>query len=269
MVHGESVSSQWDEAAEPWADFVRDHKDFYREEMNNPAFFRLVGNVKGKKTLDLACGEGFNTRILARKGARATGVDFSERLIEFARTLEKKEKLGIEYYVSDAADLKKFATGHFDIVTCFMALMDIEKYEDAIRETARVLKRNGRFIFSITHPCFEWGDVTAGGQHFGEWKYEEGRREDPTRRALHYEITKYFGRVKLISSWDMKRLTRPFITTSFHRTLTDYVQTLFESGLLVRRLVEPRPTRKGASEHPQLRKHSRVPQSIIIEAVKR
>ena len=93
------MSEQWDEAAESWTDFVLKGKDFYREEMNNPAFFKLVGNVKGKKTLDLACGEGSNTRILARKGAKVAGVDFSERLIEFARQLEKKEKLGIEYFL--------------------------------------------------------------------------------------------------------------------------------------------------------------------------
>jgi ubiquinone/menaquinone biosynthesis C-methylase UbiE len=268
MVQSDYVSNQWDEAAESWVDFVRGSKDFFREEMNNPAFFRLIGNIKGKKALDLACGEGFNARILARRGAKVVGVDFSERLIEFARLLEKKEKLGIEYYVSDAADLRRFASGHFEVVTCFMALMDIENYREAVRETARVLKRNGRFIFSIVHPCFEWDGATASGQHIGEWKYEEGTRRSSIRRALHYEITKYFGKVKLITSWDMTRLTRPFVTTSFHRTLTDYAQALFASGLLVRRLVEPRPTRKGVSEHPQLRKHTRVPQSIIIEAVK-
>jgi ubiquinone/menaquinone biosynthesis C-methylase UbiE len=267
MVQGDDITSQWNEAAEPWTDFVREHKDFYREEMNNPAFFRLAGNVKGKKTLDLACGEGFNTRILARKGARVVGVDSSERLIHFAKRLENKTKLGIEYHVSDAADLRQFASDHFEVVTCFMALMDIENYREAIRETARVLKRNGRFIFSIVHPCFEWDDVTANGQHIGEWKYEEGKRSS-ARRALHYEITRYFGQLKLISSWDMKRLKRPFVTTTFHRTLTDYVQALFASGLLVRRLVEPRPTKKGISEHPNLRKHTRIPQSIIIEAVK-
>lgn len=263
------MSEQWDEAAESWTDFVRKGKDFYREEMNNPAFFKLVGNVKGKKTLDLACGEGSNTRILARKGSKVAGVDFSERLIEFARQLEKKEKLGIEYFVSDAADLKELPNSHFDIVTCSMALMDIENYQNAIRETARVLKRNGRFVFSITHPCFEWGDVTPSGKHLGEWKYEQGARGDSARRAVHYEITKYFGKVKLISSWDMKRLMRPFVTTSFHRTLTDYVQSLFESGLLVRRLIEPKPTTKGALEHPKLRKHRKIPQSLIIEAVKK
>jgi 2-polyprenyl-3-methyl-5-hydroxy-6-metoxy-1,4-benzoquinol methylase len=268
MVRGDDLSVQWDEAAESWADFVREGKDFYREEMNNPAFFKLVGNVRGKKILDLACGEGSNTRILARKGAKVVGVDFSERLIEFARLMEKKEGLGLEYSVLDAADLKEFPNSHFDVVTCFMALMDIEDYRSAIREAGRVLKRNGRFVFSIIHPCFEWGDVTSSGQIIGEWKYEEGTH-DSSRKALHYERTRYFGRLKLKSHWDMKRLVEPFTTTNFHRTLTDYAQALFESGLLIRRILEPRPTAKGVLEHPQLRKHRKIPQSIIIEAVKK
>jgi len=268
MVRKEDLSEQWDEAAESWTDFVREGKDFYREEMNNPAFLRLVGSVKGKQMLDLACGEGSNTRILARKGAKIVGVDLSERLIQFARQLEKKEKLGIEYHVSDAADLKEFLSNHFDIVTCFMALMDIEDYESTIREVARVLKMNGRFVFSIIHPCFEWGDVASNGKCIGEWKCGEGA-QDYSNKTLHYERTVYFGKVKLKSHWDMKRLLKPFTTTNFHRTLSDYAQALFESGLLIRRLVEPRPTAKGVSEYPQLRKHRNIPQSIIIEALKK
>jgi 2-polyprenyl-3-methyl-5-hydroxy-6-metoxy-1,4-benzoquinol methylase len=46
--------------------------------MNNPAFFSLVGNIRGKHVLDLACGEGYNTRILSRKGAKVVDVDSSE-----------------------------------------------------------------------------------------------------------------------------------------------------------------------------------------------
>jgi ubiquinone/menaquinone biosynthesis C-methylase UbiE len=67
---------EWDEAAESWVDFVRQGKDYYRDELNNPATFKLIGNVKGRLVLDLACGEGYNTRILAEKGAKMVGVDF-------------------------------------------------------------------------------------------------------------------------------------------------------------------------------------------------
>ena len=155
MPKKDRIVKQWDAAAESWVDFVRQGKDYYRDELNNPATFKLIRNVKGQLVLDLACGEGYNTRILARKGAITTGVDLSTKLIELARKKEAKEQLGIDYHISDAADLSQFSNNHFRIVTCFMALQDIENYEKAISEVARVLENRGRFVFSIPHPCFE------------------------------------------------------------------------------------------------------------------
>ncbi|MGD0318588.1 MAG: methyltransferase domain-containing protein [Nitrososphaerales archaeon] len=259
------ISREWDEASRPWADFVRMGKDHFREEMNKPAALRMAGNVKGKQVLDLACGEGYNTRILAKKGARVIGVDFSKEMIKLARERERRDRLGIRYFVSDAADLKELKSERFDVVTCFMALMDIERFEDAISQVARVLKKNGRFVFSITHPCFEYGDAADGGP-IAEWKYEEGIENAAERKAVHLEVRRYFGITKSEVSWDMKRVVRPFRTTSFHRTLTDYFQALHKSRFVVTRLVEPRPTSKGVSEHPSLRKHMLIPHSIIIEA---
>jgi ubiquinone/menaquinone biosynthesis C-methylase UbiE len=261
----DKVSREWDEASKPWADFVRMGKDRCREEMNNPATLRMIGNVKDKQLLDLSCGEGYNTRILAKNGARVIGVDFSKEMIKLARQMEKRDRLGIRYYVSDAADLKELESERFDVVTCFMALMDIERYEDAISQVARVLKKNGRFVFSITHPCFEC-DNTVGGVPIAEWKYEEGTENAAERKAVHLEIRRYFGITKCEVSWNMKRLVQPFQTTSFHRTLTDYFQALHKSGFVVTRLVEPKPTSKGVSEYPSLRKYTLIPLSIIIEA---
>lgn len=266
MVTKDQISREWDEASESWADFVREGKDYYREEMNNPAAFKMIGNVKGKHVLDLSCGEGYNTRILARMGAKAVGVDFSKKMIEWARQKEKEEKLGISYYVSDAADLKEFESESFDVVTCLMALMDIERYDEAISEVARVLKKNGRFVFSITHPCFEYG-ATTDGEPIAEWKYEEGT-EEAEKRASHLEVKRYFGIIRCEVVWDMKRIAKPFKTLSFHRTLSDYFQALYENGLLVSRLTEPKPTRRGASRYPSLRKHTKIPHSIILEAIK-
>jgi hypothetical protein len=66
----------------------------------------------------------------------------------------------------------------------------------------------------------------------------------------------------------MDRLLKPFKTTSFHRTLTDYSATLHKNKLLIKRLVEPQPTKKGLKKHPQLREVLLRPQSIIIESAK-
>lgn len=263
----DEISREWDEASEPWADFVQKGKDYFRDEMNNPAMMRMIGIVKNKQLLDLSCGEGYNTRILAKKGAEVIGVDFSKELIRLARQREKGDRLGIRYYVSDAADLKELDCERFDLVTCFMALMDIERYEEAISEVARVLKKNGRFVFSITHPCFEYGDA-VNGEPIAEWKYDEGKKNAEERKAGHLEVKRYFGITKTEVSWDMKRLVRPFRTTSFHRTLTDYFQALHKNGFVTTRLVEPKPTSKGVSEYPSLSKHSLIPHSIIIEATR-
>ena len=264
----ESIKREWNDAAESWVDFVRKGKDHYRDELNNPATFKLIGDVRGRLVLDLACGEGNNTRILARKGAKVTGVDFSEKLIELAKREEAKEKLGIRYHILDATDLKEFSRNHFYLVTCFMSLQDIERYKEAISEVARVLKKNGRFIFSMPHPCFECG-IVKDGEYISGWIYEEGTENTAEEKASHMEIKRYFGTVKYEVPWTMKRLIKPFKTTSFHRTLTDYFQALYESGLLVSRLVEPRPTSRAVSKHPSLRKALKIPQSIIIEAIKR
>ena len=71
-LHNEDkIKKEWNYATEPWVDFVRTGKDYYRDGLNNPATFKLIGDVKSLVVLDLACGEGYNTRMLARKGARA------------------------------------------------------------------------------------------------------------------------------------------------------------------------------------------------------
>jgi SAM-dependent methyltransferase len=238
---------QWDDAAESWVDFVRKGKDYHRDGLNNPAAFRLIGNVEGRLALDLACGEGYNTRILAKKGAKVVGVDFSAKLVRLARSEEAKEKLGIDYHVGDAADLSMLSSCCFDLVTCFMALQDIKDYRSAVSGVARVLKKGGRFVFSIPHPCFEM--VSHGG-----FRVSTNKR--------------YFGAAEDHIQWKMARLLKPFETTSFHRTLTDYFDVLSRNRLLVRRLVEPQPTKQGIEKHQSLKKVLLRPESVVVEAVK-
>ena len=258
----EKVSKEWDEASESWTDFVRRGVDFYRNEMHGKAFFSLLGRVEGKRVLDLACGEGFNSRLLARRGASVVAVDFSEKMIRLAKQLELKEKLGIDYLVSDAADLKELSSNQFDIVSCFMALMDIKFYQEAIRSVARVLKDGGRFIFSIIHPCFEYGAVTVEGKKIGDWKYDEACD------TWLYESSTYFENLTLRIDWNMERLLKPFVSSSFHRTLSDYSQALYKNKFLIQRLVEPKPTSRAISRYPGMRKHAAIPHSLIIEAIK-
>jgi hypothetical protein len=60
MAKENAMSKEWDDASESWADLVRKGKNYYREEMNSPAAFQIIGNVEGKQVLDLSCGEGYS-----------------------------------------------------------------------------------------------------------------------------------------------------------------------------------------------------------------
>lgn len=81
----QEVARYWDENADLWADHVRKGWDAYREHFDNPAFFEFIGDLGGKTVLDAGCGEGYDTRLLARSEARMTGVNISERMLELAR----------------------------------------------------------------------------------------------------------------------------------------------------------------------------------------
>jgi SAM-dependent methyltransferase len=109
----QEVARYWDENANVWADHVRQGWDAYREYFNNPAFFEFMGDLNGKTVLDAGCGEGYNTRLLARSGARMTGVDISEKMIELARQEERREPLGIRYEVASFCDLSLFDDASF------------------------------------------------------------------------------------------------------------------------------------------------------------
>ncbi|GLZ00965.1 class I SAM-dependent methyltransferase [Actinoplanes sp. NBRC 103695] len=75
-----------------------------------------LGDVSGRSALDLACGYGYNTRLLAERGARpVVGVDVSHEMIRLAEKHPAGSPTGIEYVVADVAELP--ALGRFDLAT--------------------------------------------------------------------------------------------------------------------------------------------------------
>ena len=81
MDHKE-VGHYWDANASAWTRLARSGFDIYRDYLNTPAFFNKLPEVKSLQGLDIGCGEGHNTRLLAKRGARMKAVDISEIFIE-------------------------------------------------------------------------------------------------------------------------------------------------------------------------------------------
>src|SRR5215469_2844904 len=95
----EEVGRYWNANAPVWTKLARAGYDVYRDYLNTPAFFEMLPNVAGLVGLDIGCGEGHNTRLLAKRGARVTAIDIAENFIADARQAEIEEPLGIAYRV--------------------------------------------------------------------------------------------------------------------------------------------------------------------------
>lgn len=204
--------------------------DVCRDYYNNPAFLRFVGGLKGKTVLDAGCGEGYNTRLLAKLGARVTGVDISSKMIEFALEEEQNRTLGICYEVASFSDLSLFEDESFDVVVSFMALMDCPNYEGAVKEVLRVLRPGGELVFSVTHPCF----MTRG---FGWIEDEQG--------SIKLTVSDYFNSEPWVENWGFSDIPDPeqatqFAVPVFPKTFSEYLNVLVRTGFILNAIEEPR-----------------------------
>ncbi len=247
----------WDTMAEWLDEKHNDEGDLWHRALIDPPVLRLLGTVAGQRILDLACGNGYLARKLARRGAHVTGADASSGLVSLARGREAHDPLGIAYHLADAAHLDVLEGGAFDVVICHMALMDIEDAAGAIRHAARVLDVEGRLLASLSHPCFDVPNASA-------WVVE---RMDDTVTAWR-KVSRYR---EVFQGWCLWRVAGSdgyHRTPAYHRPLSWYVRTLRDAGLVVTALEEPEPTEEFIGGSPQGEWIAKIPLHLVIEAQK-
>jgi ubiquinone/menaquinone biosynthesis C-methylase UbiE len=97
----------------------------------------FLGNVSGRRVLDMATGTGRAALALATRGAVVTGVDASREMLSVARTRAADAGLTIEFAEGDAHALA-FADRSFDSVVCLRMLMHVPDWRKALAELCRV-----------------------------------------------------------------------------------------------------------------------------------
>ena len=108
-----------------WDERMGEGNDFFRT-LVWPAVERLLRPRIGDHVLDAACGNGLTARLLTETGARVIAVDFSEQLIQRARSHARASQ--IDYRILDLTDfnaLIALGEAQFDAALCNMALMDL------------------------------------------------------------------------------------------------------------------------------------------------
>ncbi len=246
----------WDDLA-AWRDYrMGEHGDLWHRAIIDPTLLAVVGRVRGLRVLDLGCGNGYLTRRWAREGAvESVGVDLSDANLRFARRREMRRPSGARFVGQDAARLKAFGDGSFDLVVAHMSLMDIEDAKGTVREVGRVLADRGRFVFSINHPCF---DIDLQSM----WVVEGDRLEITVFR----KVSGYREEKVVRVPWKISEKETAY-TLSYHRPLPTYLRYLRAAGLAVVRMEEPSPEPEAIRKSPQAPFLVEIPLHLVVEAV--
>ena len=187
---------------------TKPHNAYYER----PATLSLMPEVKGKKVFDAGCGSGVYSEWLIERGAEVVAVDASPKMVELA-----KQRLGSSVNVRQA-DLSQplafLQDSSFDVVLCPLVLEYIEDWHRTFAEIYRVLRPEGHFVFSVSHPFHDY---------------------------IYFKSNNYFETELVGGEWRGFEGVRVYMP-SFRRSLEATLSPLIEAGFYLDKIVEPKPT---------------------------
>ena len=246
----EEARDFWNSVAEDWRIQVGDEGDSNRRLNSDPVLWAFAGDVRGLEVLDAGCGTGYLSNKLSERGALATGVDFSERMIAIARETNP----AVDFRVDSCSELRTIGDEHFDVVIANYVLMDTPDLDGAMEAFNRVLKPGGVAVLVFSHPCFPAGGATL--------------TKDGEKSRYDWDFP-YFQEKKCIDPpWG--HFTSDFVW--FHRPLSEYWRAFTGAGFDVVDFEEPRITEDRyhlAETEKQLRNSKTRPYSVAFKLQKK
>ncbi|HUT73311.1 MAG TPA: methyltransferase domain-containing protein [Armatimonadota bacterium] len=210
---------------------------------------KLVGEVRGRRVLEIGCGGGQCAIAFAKRGAVATGIDISDAQIEFARELARREGVAATFLRGNIEDLPAIPEGSQDVVFSAYALNYVRRIGRCLAEVARVLRPGGLLVFSCCHPfwlCLAEDEMTVTSSYHDrapdEWEWERG--DEPLGARVR----------------------------EYRHTVGDWFRRLRAAGLEVVDIIEPEPVESGSGQdwggHYAPQRQRIVPATIIWKAHK-
>lgn len=257
-------SKEWNEVADWYADLLTSSRNDLQTDLVWPGVLKLLEPLEGARILDVACGEGSFDRQLASHGASVTGIDESERLIDFANKLSNPEDPEARFLVADARRLASLNLGPFDAACSLLALMNIDDIDTVLRAIHDTLVPGGRFVGVVLHPSFRSPKRTSWG-----W---EGR--DAQDQRQYRRVDAYMSRSAIpiiMNPGAVADGAEPVTTTTYVRPLQTYVQAMTQAGFLIDAIEEwtsPRESEPGPRAAEENRARDEFPMFLAIRAVR-
>ena len=196
-----------------WDKHQREKEDVLRTRLMNKILLKELNYLKGKIVLDAGCGNGFFIKSLQNlKPKKLFAFDISETL----NGIVKKENLDMEIKTADLLEKLPYKNNQFDVTVCYNVLMDLPKIENAIKELARITKKELHIV--IVHPLYNL--------FFNDKKAQE---ETTTQRLQRYTKEEHLE-VSTIPGYEN------FIV--YRRPISDYVNSFMKSNLIIEKMLE-------------------------------
>ena len=226
-------ANTYDSMAEAYA--RRSETGPYNALYERPALLAcLPDDLQGQTVLDVGCGAGSLTRHLLTRGATSSGFDISGGLIAIAQRNFGEQAT---FRVADLAQPLDFVpTASQDWIVASLVMHYLADWVAPLRELRRVVRPDGRFVFSTHHPFMDW-----------RW----------------FELDDYFSQQLAVDTWTVEEHTVE--VRVYHRSLTAMSAAFAASGWAIEHMVEPQPIAAMQESHPDhYRKLMTTPHFLIF-----
>jgi SAM-dependent methyltransferase len=176
----------------------------------------LLGDVAGRRVLEVGCGSAPCSRWLRRAGADAVALDLSGGMLARATELNRVTGIAVPLLQADVGALPLTARSVDLACSAYGGLPFVADVEGALAEVARVLRPGGRFVASVNHPM--------------RWPFPDSPDPGDLRIA-----SSYFDRTPYVETDDEGRA----VYVEHHRTVGDWVRAVVGAGLVLEDLLEP------------------------------
>ena len=214
----------------------------YGPDIATEAELRLLGDLRGKRVLELGCGGAQCSIAFVKQGATAIGVDHSAEQLAFARRLCEREEVRVELRQGDLADLAFVTADSIDLVFSAYAFGYVEDLNRVFRQVHRVLKVGAPLVFSLPHPAYDMIDDDSDQPLLARRSYFD-------RTPIEYSV----GGI-------------PF--TDYHHTIAEIYMGLVRASYRVDLILEPPPRPSGPRSPDWRDSFTVVPRTLVIRARK-
>jgi 2-polyprenyl-6-hydroxyphenyl methylase/3-demethylubiquinone-9 3-methyltransferase len=147
---------KFSELAHRWWDPTSEFRPLHEINPLRLEWINARAPLAGKNVIDIGCGGGILAESMARKGAKVTGIDLSEKALKVADLHSLESGVQVRYQLVAAEDMAAQEAGQYDVVTCMEMLEHVPDPASIVHAAATLVKPGGKVFFSTvtrSHTC--------------------------------------------------------------------------------------------------------------------